>query len=148
MTPGERVVVQAAITYIQQAATQRGEPDPYFLTLEAAVDALLAERAGPGTKEFELTWGQVVVTDEIYNSKMDRWYEVTRTVRAGPKLIKLNIKGIPKPIERDAYAPVLVRRSTMGEAVDMFASVMWSAQSMPTPPAMVDVQLPEGTDES
>lgn len=123
LTPGERVVVEAAIRW------RRG-PNVGHQYLMDAVDALEAERADPDALvEQEITWGQVVEGDEIYSPKTGRWYEVTRAVHAGGTEGKslINAKGIPRGLKPNSADPVKVRRGPTGNAVDMFASVLWSA---------------------
>lgn len=133
MTPGERVVVQAAINLVRTLA-DKVVTDPYMVTLEAAVGALQAERDEAGhVDEMDLTWGQVVESDEIWNAKVKKWYTVIRTVAQGNGMIKLNVKGIPNAIERDAKDQTRVRRGTTGQAADVFATVLWSSQARPEP---------------
>jgi hypothetical protein len=115
------VVVEAAVRWVD------GTPED-SMRLVAAVEALQAERADPDAPtEREITWGQVVAGDEIYSPKTDRWYEVTRAVHPGNGKSKINAKGIPKPLQPDSAALIKVRRGETGVAVDMFASVLWSA---------------------
>lgn len=125
LTPGERVVVEAALRYAQDDSTVQRHND-----LIEAVDALLTERADPDALvEQEITWGQVVESDEIYSDKTKRWYEVTRAVHSGGTEGKslINAKGIPRGLKPNSADPVKVRRGPTGNAVDMFASVLWSA---------------------
>lgn len=123
LTPGERVVVAAAIRYVDARAASDIE-------LIQAVRALQAERADPDALvEQEITWGQVVESDEIYSDKTKRWYEVTRAVHSGGTEGKslINAKGIPRGLKPNSADLVRVRRGPTGNAVDMFASVLWSA---------------------
>jgi hypothetical protein len=139
VTPAERVVVEAALRWHADMADELNAAELY-----GAVDALLAERADPATPtEQDITWGQVVVGDEIYSDKTRRWYEVTNTVILGSDTgrVKIHVKGLPEPIEPKLIAPVTVRRSEMGKAVDMFASVLWSGQALPDQPAATEPEL-------
>lgn len=138
MTPGERVVVEAAIRYRTEEHPGRGAKA--HIDLLQAVDVLLTERELLAERdtpaELDLTWGQVVEGDEIYSAKTDRWYPVTRTVRSDRRqadhdYVKVNALGIPKAIQANAAGPVKVRRGATGTAVDMFAVVLWSAQTRP-----------------
>lgn len=124
LTPGERVVVEAAIRWRQSGTVAA------LLPLRDAVDALRAERADPDApQERDLSWGQVVEGDEIYSDKTKRWYEVTRAVHSGGTEGKslINAKGIPRGLKPNSADPVKVRRGPTGNAVDMFANVLWSA---------------------
>lgn len=127
MTPAERVVVEAAVRWV--AAT----PETVHRVnrdLIDAVDALLAERADPDApQEQEITWGQVVEGDEIWSPKTQRWYEVTRAIHAGGTEGRslINAKGIPKGLKPISSDAVKVKRGPTGNAVDMFANVLWSA---------------------
>jgi hypothetical protein len=97
----------------------------------AALDAKLANAGHePTREEQERTWGEVVEGDEILSPKTNRWYEITRTVTNKGR-VKLNIKGSPKPIERDRTDRVQVRRGVTGESMDIL-EVLWSAQTRPT----------------
>ena len=126
MTPGERVVVEAAIRW----AGARLNPGTTPADLYQAVDALQVERADPDApQEQEITWAQVVEGDEIWSPKTQRWYEVVRAVHAGGTEGRslINAKGIPKGLKPLSVDSVKVRRGATGNAVDMFASVLWSA---------------------
>lgn len=128
LTPGERVVVEAAIRWAASVQAMRAEG--FHAELSDAVDALRAERADPDApQERDLSWGQVVEGDQIYSDKTKRWYEVTRAVHSGGTEGKslINAKGIPRGLKPNSADPVKVRRGPTGNAVDMFASVLWSA---------------------
>lgn len=125
LTPAERVVVEAALRWVPQLPSIQAEH-----ALQNAVLALQSERADPDAlMEQEITWGQVVEGDEIWSDKTKRWYEVTRAVHAGGTEGKslINAKGIPRGLKPNSADPVKVRRGPTGNAVDMFASVLWSA---------------------
>jgi hypothetical protein len=132
MTPAERVVVEAAVRYALAAAT--GQEDLPQLLL--AVDALLTERAGPQPETVEITWGQVVTGDLVYralngaplvpDAPGGKWFEVLQTGRHAPDRVRINVRGIARPIQPLAGAAVTVKRSAMGQAVDVLASVLWS----------------------
>jgi hypothetical protein len=134
MTPAERVVVEATIRFVSEV--ERGQVfwEYEYDKLEEAVLLLEAERADPATpKEQDITWGQVVVDDEIYSAKTGKWYKVTTTLAMIEKAghVKVWATGLPKAIEPKAANPVRVRRGEMGKAVDVLASVLWSGQSAP-----------------
>jgi len=135
MTPGERVVVAAAE---RLAALGDGSINYLsdFTDLEDAVAALRAERAGkPATElhEHDLTYGQVVEGDQILSARVGKWYEVTATVALPNGKVRItmpktgSVKLGRKPDhEFNAGDPVRLRRGETGQAVDMFASVLWS----------------------
>lgn len=138
MTPAERVVVEAAVRF---CTDDRISSDA---DLQNAVDALLAERAGPQPETVEITWAQVVEGDEIYrtpsggpippDSPAGKWFTVTDRagLLPGTDRIRLHARGISRPIQPQAAKLVRVRRGATGKAVDMLGSVMWSGASAPT----------------
>ena len=124
MTPAERVVVEAAIRWAAATAD-----DALAYQVFEAVNALKAERAGTEPTEVDLTWGQVVESDEIYSDKTGKWYRVHEMARGQDGRVKIVAEGLPEPIRPKATDPIRVRRGATGTAVDVFASVLWS---MPT----------------
>lgn len=122
MTPGERVVVEAAIAYYWH----NHESVDFHNNLFYAVEALLAERTADEPTEQELTYGQVVAGDEIFNAKVQKWYFVTRTALLITGMMSITVRNVPKPFERDHMGSVRVRRGPDGKACDVLASVMWS----------------------
>lgn len=125
LTPAERVVVEAARRVVRDLPF--GQLDARLGDLHQAMTALEAERADPdASTEQEITWSQVVEGDEIYSPKTDRWYEVTRAAH-GAATSTINAKGIPKALKPVSAHKVKVRRGPTGNAVDMFANVLWSA---------------------
>lgn len=131
MMPEAGRVIDAARAFL--AGTLDGA-DGAIAAMEEAMAALDAKLAAAGhepTREIQdRTWGDVVEGDEILSEKTQRWYEVTRSV-ANKGRIKVNIKGSPKPIERDRIDSVKVRRGVTGEAVDIL-EVLLSMQTKPT----------------
>lgn len=73
----------------------------------------------------EITWGEVVESDEIYSAKTGRWYEVIE-VRARGARVAIRAVNLPKVIEPLATDKVTVRRGATGEAVDMMISILYS----------------------
>jgi len=130
-TPAERAVLAAARAMLEADLDQTGASfPPAWGDLEAAVAALDAEEhpAGPDApREQELTWGQAVATDEVLSAN-GRWYEVL-DIRAKGAQVHVRFRGLPKPFDKPAADPVRVRRSEMGQAVDMLATVLWSGPS-------------------
>jgi hypothetical protein len=132
MTPAERVVVEAAVRYATSPATATDLHNG----LCDAVEALLAERAGPQPETVEITWEQVVTGDLVYralngaplapDAPGGKWFEVLQTGRKAPDRVRINVRGIARPIQPLAGAVVIVKRSAMGQAVDVLASVLWS----------------------
>jgi hypothetical protein len=134
MTPAERVVVEAAQRWTRWRRTNGATvAEPPEIGLQDAVNALWAERADPATSvEQTITWDQVVVGDEIYSAKTRKWYPVTATLGTqSDGRVKIWATGLPKFIRPAGVTDVQVRRSAMGRAVDMFASVLWSGHSAP-----------------
>jgi hypothetical protein len=121
MTPAERVVVEAALRWVPQLPSIQAEH-----ALQDAVQALQAERAGGQPQEHDLTWGQVVEGDEIWSERTGKWYPVTAATHQPPAASTISAKGIPRVLRPMPGDPVRVRRGATGEAVDMFASVLWS----------------------
>lgn len=122
MTPAERVVVEAAIAWGDSHVA--GDTETYRLI--EALTALRQERMVGKPTEQELTYGQVVAGDEIFNIKVQKWYSVTRVALLVTGMMSLTVRNVPKPFEREHMAPVMVRRGPDGKACDVLASVMWS----------------------
>lgn len=129
MTPAERVVVEAAVRWARGHTTDS--------PLAAAVDALLAERAGPQLETVGITWAQVVEGDQIFRAAngspcppddaAGKWFEVIRSgPLGGTDRMRINARGIPKPIQPVAKNPVTVKRGATGKAIDNLGSVLWS----------------------
>lgn len=141
MTPAERVVVEAARAFIRAAVPRPDE----LQSLDEAVAALDAERFDSikdGHREIPTTWDQVVEGDEIYSAKTRRWYEVREAGALPEGRRKIVAAGLPRPIKPMAVGDVLVRRGRTGQAVDMFASVLWSMPTTPSLPAASIDQAP------
>jgi hypothetical protein len=136
MTPGERAVIAAA----ERWADNDPAPVASSMALSAAVDALIKERVGvpeDQRQELDITYGQVVEGDEIHSAKLDKWFAVSASVRlaSGKQRVTMPATGSVekgrKPWhEFDADKPCRVRRGLTGQAVDLFATVMWSGPSM------------------
>lgn len=95
-----------------------------------AVEALEIERAGrtEGARvEQDITWGQLVEGDEVWSDKARKWFPVRSASRhVGQPVVIVDLMNVPKLLHRPIGDPVRVRRGTTGEAVDIFASVLWS----------------------
>lgn len=128
MTPGERLVVAMAEKWVDNPAKPETSTD-----LIHAIEMLRAERITAPVNEMVITYGQLVAGDEI-RSESGRWFGV-RTVVSNDKtgVIRVWLNGMKSRLERPHDRTVLVKRSEMGAAVDMFASVMWSGQAAPEP---------------
>jgi hypothetical protein len=143
MTPAERVVVEAAVRLVEINPYNIITSDLTAMNLSDAVDALLAERAGPQPETVEITWAQVVEGDQIYRAKnggpiepgnaAGQWFTVTDRggLMPGTDRIRLHARGIPKPIQPVASRLVIVKRGATGKAVDMLGSVVWSGANVP-----------------
>jgi hypothetical protein len=141
MTPAERVVVEAAVRW----AADHDHHEMEDIPLLEAVDTLLVERNGPALEVQEITWSQVVEGDQLYRAANGaaapvgapggRWMEVTRS---GPLVqtgrMRINVKGIPQPIQPHADRMVVVKRGATGQAADVICSLVWSGASTPVPP--------------
>lgn len=142
MTPAERVVIAAAERW---AASWKRRPSLIQSgALWDTVQALQAERAAKTPaqlQELDITYGQVVEGDQILSPKLGRWYEVTAVVPLGtwdrPGKVRITMPKTGRPAaggkpqvnawhDFDAATPCRVRRGDTGQAVDMFASVLWS----------------------
>lgn len=123
MTPAERAVIEAAMSW-DWTPSETGK----LVKLNDACKALRAERASVPTEEMR-KWSDVVTEDEIYSTKTKKWYRVLNMVSAadnGKAYVKVQCEGMAKPFMVPAAAEVLVRRSEMGQAVDMWIDVMRS----------------------
>lgn len=74
--------------------------------------------------ELEITWGQLVADDEMWSAKARRWFTVLETKAVGSDTQVRLVGG--SVFKQPSKTPVQVRRSEMGKAVDMFATVIWS----------------------
>lgn len=120
-TPAEAAVI-AAVRAMRAADLKQedlgGPCDELFEALEAL-------DAPPATGEVAITWGQVVAGDGVQNVNTKAWHEVLENnVRAGQAHVRL--KDVAKLIVKPAATELTVRRSEMGQAVDVFAAVIWS----------------------
>jgi hypothetical protein len=126
-TPVERLVIEAARSYLAEPGVHEGTPGRGKLAQALrALDA--SERPTEGTqKQIPLTWGQLVTTDVMLSERTGKWFEVLecKTSKGQTSILLRGGARFTKP----ADTPVIVRRSEMGEAVDMFASVLWSGPS-------------------
>jgi hypothetical protein len=129
-TPAERAVIAAARAYMMEPGVHEGTPGRGKLA--AAVRALDAAEhpTADGPAETSLTWGQLVADDELWSAKAGKWFTV------------LEAKHVPTPgndvgetqvrlkggasFRNPSNVTARVRRSAMGEAVDLFATVIWS----------------------
>jgi hypothetical protein len=100
-------------------------------TLLAAVHALQVRRKTGGTtrQEAEREWGELVAGDQIYAGKVDRWYPVVDVVLDDKtRHVKVHAKGLKAAIVKPIDDKVLVRRSELGDAADLFV-MLWSGPS-------------------
>jgi hypothetical protein len=145
VTPGERVVLAAAEHWAESIRPDTG----LGLELLDAVNALHAERAGKTPAELvelELTYGQVVEGDEVHSAKLDKWFAVSASVRTSQGMQRVTMPATgnvkvkpPRPAWHlfPADKPCRVRRGAAGQAVNLFATVLWSGPSM-VPPVDTD----------
>jgi hypothetical protein len=132
-TPTERIVIEAARALLQANPDQEGASLPLIWgdlgkawnDLAAAVDALDTEEHANGPREQELTWGQLVAEDEI-QSKDGRWYVVQSATAHPNGLTVVKLEGIKAFAPKPTGGAVRVRRSEMGQAVDVIATMLWS----------------------
>lgn len=129
-TATERMVIEAAREVL---ALRTSDPDSAdfveaaLADLEAAMDALNTEENASGVREQELTWDQVVTTDEA-QSKNGRWYEVLSTeAKAGQ--VTVRFVGLVNSFTKPAGEAVKVRRSEMGQAADVLTGILKSGPS-------------------
>lgn len=79
------------------------------------------------TVEKPLTWSLLVSGDEMFSAKTGKWFEILE-VRSRDGQVTVRLKGgeagrPPITFTKPAITPVRVRRSEMGQAVDLFAVV-------------------------
>jgi hypothetical protein len=111
VTPAESRVIEAAITWMDQA-----NPTQPFTPLSHAVEQLEAERA----EGRPYTWGQLTEGDLVYAEKTSRWYEVMQVVRNDrDSTVTVSLKGMNKPVTKFLGQDCLVRRGSTGQAVDI-----------------------------
>jgi hypothetical protein len=128
MTPAEQVVIAAAEAYWAYWERWDQSADLHNGLMEA-VAALQLERAGAAPHVARLTYGQVVEGDEIAN-EAGKFFAVRHAVHADG-VSQIGAKGIPKLFKRPSGREVTVRRGPTGQAVDMFASTLWSMPDRP-----------------
>jgi hypothetical protein len=142
MTPAERVVIAAAERWAERVRPDTG----LGVELTEAVAALRAERE-PKTKEqraeLDITYGQVAEGDHVLSPKLGRWYEVTAVVAQPNGKVRITMPRTGRPAaggkpqinawhDFNSTTPCRVRRGETGQAVDMFATVLWSAPTKTT----------------
>ena len=115
MTPAEKAVIEAARDYV----ADENANGSLLMVLATAVDALDAGRAAA---EDTRPWRLVVAEDEIYSTKTQKWYRVVETHMAGD-MVMMRTDGMAKAKAMDPDAQVKVRRSEMGQAVDVWAGI-------------------------
>lgn len=118
MTPAQKAVIAAAF----HVAGDWDDVSRRYV-LERAFDALDAERAAADDTR---PWSLVVAEDEIFSTKTQKWYRVVKTARLPAELgdrISVRCEGMAKPFIVPADARVKVRRSEMGQAVDVWAGL-------------------------
>jgi hypothetical protein len=128
VTPAELKVIEAAREHLEDCESG-------YARLLDAVDALEAERKAG--LEQTIPWGQVVESDQIWSDKTCRWYEVISAVALEDGHSRIQAKGLPKSITPLSDKTVLVRRGATGQVVDRW-NVLWSAQTVPNTPEVVE----------
>jgi hypothetical protein len=141
VTPAELRVIEAARAW---AAWQDALESDQAKTLWDAVDALDAERkAGV---ERDVPWSLVTTDDEVWSINTHK-FDPVLFVQTAAGRTRAHLKGLGKPkgsplqISKPADEMVHVRRGGMGQAVDMI-SVLWSAQTIPSAPEVVESETP------
>jgi len=126
-TPAERAVIAAARRLVEGNPYNIIQNDRTAMNLAEAVDALDATEhpADGGPREIPITWGQLVAGDELWSARAGKWFEVLETKAVGGET-EARLTGVGKPFRQPSDTPAKVRRSPMGEAVDLFATVIWS----------------------
>ena len=114
MTPAEKAVIAAAMSW-DWTPSETSK----LVKLGEACKELRAERAAA---EDTRPWRQVVAEDEIYSTKTSKWYRVVETHMAGG-MVMMRTDGMAKAKAMDPDARVRVRRSEMGQAVDVWAGL-------------------------
>jgi len=74
----------------------------------------------------EITWAEVVESDEIYSASKGKYFPVISSVRLKTGKMRIAAKGWPGPIEMPLGATVTVRRGATGQAVDLINTILWS----------------------
>ena len=129
MTPAEHALIERARAYVRNLDRPGALPD-----LIEAVDVLDLERSVAATEQ-PTTYGLLVAGDYI-QATSGRWYEVTGTTLGQDQTtVRVWLKGLGKPVEKFTGQAVTVRRSEMGAAVDVLASVVWSGEQGRRPAA-------------
>lgn len=136
-TPAERAVIAAARAVALDAEEDLSGgaqvSEGAMIRLDDALAALDATEhpTADGPAETSLTWGQLVADDELWSVKAGKWFTVLEAKNVptpgndvGETHVRL--KGVGKPFVQPSNVTARVRRSAMGEAVDLFASVIWS----------------------
>jgi hypothetical protein len=78
------------------------------------------------TPDQEITWAEVVESDQIYSAKTGRYYPVISSVRLKTGKMRVMASGLPKPVEMPLDAKVTVTRGPTGQAVDLLNTTLWS----------------------
>lgn len=136
------------------AAAPQGDY-PAAKGLRGAVIALQAELAAktPAEREeLDITYAQIVEGDQLW-SRTGRWFDVSASVNldGGQTRVTMpaigNVKTKPQRLPyviKPSDTPCRVRRGKTGQAVDLFATVMWSGASGYGAAREVDI-LPDET---
>ena len=125
-TPAERAVIAAARAYLTEPGIHEGTPGRGKLA--AAVRALdaIEHPTDAGPREITITWDRLVADDELYSERSGKWFTVAE-VKAADGRTNVRLKGVPKAFDNPSDTPARVRRSVaMADALDAFASVIWS----------------------
>jgi len=123
----ERAVLVAARAWAKSVQADRAEG--FHGPLAEAVDRYEAWLATQDPTVSELGWHEVAAGDEVRSRKNGRWYAVRSVLRVAGGKTRLELVGVPKPIERpsDAEPTATVRRGPDGQAVDTLLNVFSSS---------------------
>lgn len=105
-----------------------GGPCDDLMAALAALDAATAAAAAEPGAPTEITWGEVVTTDEVLSGN-GRWYEVLEIRNLDHGVTLVRFKTLPPLFTKGAGDPVTVRRSEMGHAVDTLNTILLSGPS-------------------
>lgn len=124
-TPREAAVIAAARAMREADRRQEDLGGPCDDLMEA-LEAL--DGQGAPTAGLPLTWAEVVTTDEVL-SKNGQWYEVLEVRADEFGRVVVRLVGVGKPQTYPGSKDVRVRRSEMGQAVDVMNTILYSGPS-------------------
>lgn len=114
MTPAEKAVIDAARAWAY--ALDEGDGEAEGEVIHSTVHALDKERAAR-------PWSLVVAEDEVWSEKSKGWFLVLTAEKAEGAKVRVTLEGVPAPLTVPAATLVKVRRSEMGQAVDVWAGI-------------------------